>query len=122
MRVSNIDKLYMKGVIAMYSKNVGRLDAYVRISAGLMMVSLGVMKHKGWLVAIGSMKVAEGITRYCPILAICNCTTFTDEELLDEAFGCAIDCNCDSDKDHLEDDFEELEHACNCHHFDESEK
>ena len=34
-------------------KNVGRMDAYVRISAGLMMVSLGIMKHKGWMAALG---------------------------------------------------------------------
>ena len=122
MRMSNLDKLYVKGVITMCSKNVGRLDAYVRISAGLMMMSLGVMKHKGWLAAIGSMKVAEGITRYCPILDMCHCTTFTDEELLDEAFGCAIDCDCDEDYDEFEDDFEELEHACNCHHYDEGEE
>lgn len=95
----------------MCSKNVGRMDAYVRISAGLMMVSLGIMRHKGWLTALGSMKVAEGVTRYCPVLDMFNCTTYTDEELLEEAFGCEYD--------DLEDDFEDLEHVCCCHHHEE---
>lgn len=100
-------------------KNVGRMDAYVRISAGLMMVSLGIMRHKGWLAALGSMKVAEGVTRYCPVLDMFNCTTYTDEELLEEALGCDIDCEYDDDYDDLEDDFEDLEHACCCHHHEE---
>ena len=89
-------------------KNVGRMDAYVRISAGLMMVSLGIMKHKGWMAALGSMKVAEGITRYCPVLDALNLSTLSDEELLDEALGsCVIDIEEDDD-----DEFEKiLRHA-----------
>ena len=95
-------------------KNVGRMDAYVRISAGLMMVSLGIMKHKGWMAALGSMKVAEGIPRYCPVLDALNLSTLSDEELLDEALGsCVIDIEEDDD-----DEFEELEHQCGCHHED----
>ncbi|MFR6472181.1 MAG: DUF2892 domain-containing protein [Turicibacter sanguinis] len=109
----------------MCQKNVGRLDSYVRISAGLMMISLGIMKHKGWLAAMGSMKVAEGITRYCPILDLCHFTTLSDDELLEEvlleeALECAIDdacgCGCDDDFD----DYGELEdeHDCHCCHHD----
>ena len=89
-------------------KNVGRMDAYVRISAGL------IMKHKGWMAALGSMKVAEGITRYCPVLDALNLSTLSDEELLDEALGsCVIDIEEDDD-----DEFEELEHQCGCNHED----
>ena len=73
--MSKNETLLMKGVIHMCVKNVGRMDAYVRISAGLMMVSLGIMKHKGWMAALGSMKVAEGITRYCPVLDALNLST-----------------------------------------------
>lgn len=104
----------------MCQKNVGRFDSYVRISAGLMMISLGIMKHKGWLTAMGSMKVAEGITRYCPILDLCHFTTMSDDELLEEvlleeALECAIDGGCGCDYD--DDDFEE-EHDCHCCHHD----
>ncbi len=113
----------------MCQKNVGRLDSYVRISAGLMMISLGIMKHKGWLAAIGSMKVAEGVTRYCPILDLCNCTTLTDDELLEdelleEALECVIDDVCGIDyEDELDasQDFEEHTHECHCnHHHDDA--
>ena len=112
--MSKNETLLTKGVIHICVKNVGRMDAYVRISAGLMMVSLGIMKHKGWMAALGSMKVAEGITRYCPVLDALNLSTLSDEELLDEALGsCVIDIEEDDD-----DEFEELEHQCGCHHED----
>ena len=98
--MSKNETLLTKGVIHMCVKNVGRMDAYVRISAGLMMVSLGIMKHKGWMAALGSMKVAEGITRYCPVLDALNLSTLSDEELLDEALGsCVIDIEEDDDDD-----------------------
>lgn len=114
MKMSINERLLMKGVISMCVKNVGRMDAYVRISAGLMMVSLGIMKHKGWMAALGSMKVAEGITRYCPLLDALNLSTLSDEELIDDAIGnCVIDIEEDDD-----DEFEELEHQCSCHHQD----
>ena len=80
-------------------KNVGRTDAYIRISAGLMLISLGIMKHKGCLAALGSLKVAEGVTRYCPVLDLFNCSTMSDEELLDEALGsCVLDVEEDEDE------------------------
>ncbi|BEH90394.1 MAG: DUF2892 domain-containing protein [Leuconostoc sp.] len=91
-------------------KNVGRTDAYIRISAGLMLISLGIMKHKGCLAALGSLKVAEGVTRYCPVLDLFNCSTMSDEELLDEALG-----SCVLDVEEDDDEFEELEHECGCH-------
>lgn len=56
------------------TKNVGRVDAYVRVSGGLMLVAFGTaaMARRPSLgsvlaVAVGSMKVAEGITRYDPM-------------------------------------------------------
>lgn len=114
MKLSINETLLTKGVINMCVKNVGRMDAYVRISAGLMMISLGIMKHKGWMAALGSMKVAEGVTRYCPMLDALNLSTLSDEELIDDAIGnCVIDIEEDDD-----DEFEELEHQCGCHHQD----
>ncbi|MGL4338279.1 MAG: YgaP family membrane protein [Turicibacter sp.] len=113
-------------------KNVGRLDAYLRISAGLMLVSLGIMKKKGWIAAIGSMKVAEGVTRYCPVMDLCHCTTMSDEEILEDALcmgasdyygddysdDCDYDCDCDFDCDCDEDcdcEFDcECDEDCDC--------
>lgn len=55
-------------------KNIGTLDAYLRVSGGLMMVALGVaaMTRRSGIgsflaVTLGSMKVAEGVTRYDPM-------------------------------------------------------
>ena len=96
-------------------KNVGRMDAYVRISAGLMMISLGIMQHRGWMAALGSIKSKVSLG-YCPVLSMLNMSTLSDEELIDEALGsCVIDIEEDND-----DDYEEVGHECCCHHHDET--
>lgn len=63
-----------KGRCALMTKNVGMVDAYVRVSGGLMLVAFGAAAmarrpNLGSVLAItlGSMKVAEGITRYDPM-------------------------------------------------------
>lgn len=55
-------------------KNVGTMDAYLRITGGLMMVALGAAaaaRRPGLgqmlMVTLGAGKVAEGITRYDPM-------------------------------------------------------
>jgi len=90
----------------MCQKNVGRLDAYIRISTGIMMTGMGIMRDKSWLVAMGSMKIAEGITRYCPILDLIGYTTLPEEECLEELLGPEYD------------DEIEIEHECQCVHHD----
>ncbi|MBO8164742.1 MAG: DUF2892 domain-containing protein [Brevibacillus sp.] len=56
-------------------KNVGTLDATLRITAGLLGLaySVGQMARRPYrtpwfLMAMSAMKVAEGITRFCPML------------------------------------------------------
>ena len=50
-------------------ENVGLLDAYLRLTLGFTTLGLG-MRHKIPLVVlVGSMKIAEGVTRFCPILS-----------------------------------------------------
>lgn len=49
-------------------KNVGDTDAYLRLTCGLTMLGIGVMDRSRLLIALGAMKVAEGITRWCPLL------------------------------------------------------
>ncbi|HAX73323.1 MAG TPA: DUF2892 domain-containing protein [Firmicutes bacterium] len=106
------------------SKNVGRIDAYLRISSGLLLISLAIMKKKGWLAALGSLKVAEGVTRYCPVLDLCHCTTLTDEEILEEVLGLShseFDDYCDCDYDDYDDydctcdDDCDANCQCDCH-------
>ena len=49
-------------------KNVGELDAYCRIAGGLTLLGIGIMGSSKTLSFLGSMKVAEGVIRFCPIL------------------------------------------------------
>lgn len=88
------------------------------------------MKKKGWVAAIGSMKVAEGVTRYCLVMDLCHCTTMTDEEILEDALcmgasdyygddysddcDCDFDCDCDCEFDCDCDDDCDCEVDCKC--------
>lgn len=59
-------------------KNVGTYDAFIRISCGLTGLAWGIAslirRPNGtmpWMVTMASaMKVAEGVTRFCPMLAM----------------------------------------------------
>jgi hypothetical protein len=53
-------------------ENVGKLDAYLRITGGLTLLSMGIIHSSKTLSLLGSMKVAEGVTRYCPMLHLLN--------------------------------------------------
>ena len=45
-------------------RNIGDLDAYLRITGGLSMLGIGIICSSKLVTLIGSMKV----TRYCPIM------------------------------------------------------
>ena len=98
----------------MCQKNIGRLDAYMRISTGIVLTSVGIMRNKGLLTVMGSMKIAEGVTRYCPMLDLIGLSTISDEEILEDILG----FDCDMDDEYCEDDpeFEDMNHECHCSH------
>ncbi len=58
--------------------NIGRMDAYCRITLGLAMLACSTAKfvHRPMGTApligalIGGMKVAEGVTRFCPLVCL----------------------------------------------------
>ncbi|MFZ5943277.1 MAG: YgaP family membrane protein [Bacillota bacterium] len=49
-------------------KNVGDLDAMLRIWGGLFLLASGINRDSEMMMALGAGKVAEGITRFCPML------------------------------------------------------
>lgn len=54
------------------TENVGVVDAYLRIFGGLTLLALGAGRKLGrtssiLAVVLGASKVAEGMTRYCPL-------------------------------------------------------
>lgn len=65
------------------NKNVGTIDAFMRITCGLygLVWSAARMARKPKsnfyciTALVSAMKVAEGITRFCPLLALMNKTT-----------------------------------------------
>lgn len=69
-------------------KNVGTVDASIRITLGLLGLAYGIGKmsrrpyRTPWLLmAMSAMKVAEGVTRYCPMLAGMGINTRTENGL-----------------------------------------
>ncbi|MGI6224832.1 MAG: YgaP family membrane protein [Peptococcales bacterium] len=60
-------------------KNVGDLDALIRIWGGLFMFGMGINRDSSTLMAVGAGKVAEGITRFCPMLYLLGLSTIEEE-------------------------------------------
>lgn len=65
----NTSKLALvKKEVLPLQKNVGDFDAYLRIAGGLTLVGLGIMHRSKLALVMGSGKVAEGVTRWCPLM------------------------------------------------------
>lgn len=69
-------------------KNVGTVDASIRITLGLLGLAYGIGKmskrpHRTpwFLMTMSAMKVAEGVTRFCPMLYSMRMDTRTGEGL-----------------------------------------
>lgn len=65
----------MLGGVAYMRQNVGQLDAYIRITGGLTLLGFGVAKKSTPAIFAGAMKVAEGVTRFCPMLYLLGLDT-----------------------------------------------
>lgn len=69
-------------------KNVGKIDAIMRITCGLTglawatsrMVRRPYSSMPMILAVLSGMKVAEGITRYCPMLGLFGVNTMSEHE------------------------------------------
>ena len=59
----------------MVKKNIGIVDAYARITCGLTMLGLGISKKSKFMVSLGAMKTAEGITGFCPMYYLLGMST-----------------------------------------------
>jgi len=57
------------------AKNVGRLDSYLRLTVGFSMLGFGIAKKSDLMILLGAGKIAEGITRFCPMLYVLGITT-----------------------------------------------
>lgn len=65
-------------------QNIGMLDRYLRLMCGLVVYGAGAqMKRgssfaKGAMLTFGAMKIAEGVTGWCPIMYACGVKTNQD--------------------------------------------
>jgi uncharacterized protein YjeT (DUF2065 family) len=57
-------------------KNVGDADRFIRIAGGLFLLGYGITRDSSLWMAMGALFVAEGITRYCPMLDAAGVSTF----------------------------------------------
>ncbi|MET3291767.1 UNVERIFIED_CONTAM: hypothetical protein ABID98_004337 [Brevibacillus sp. OAP136] len=69
-------------------KNVGTIDAVIRITFGLLGLAYGAGKMSrrpyrtpGWLMFLSAMKVAEGVTGFCPMLKMMGASTRKEDVL-----------------------------------------
>lgn len=76
-------------------KNIGDLDAYMRLSCGLTMFGIGIIKRSRCMIGFGSMKVAEGIVRFCPVMYMLGIDTLEKHFLEDEEE--LYECTCDGE-------------------------
>ncbi len=59
----------------MMEKNVGLIDSYIRLTGGLFFLGYGITRASTVMMALGAMKAAEGITRFCPMLYLLDMST-----------------------------------------------
>ncbi len=56
-------------------ENIGTIDRYLRLTAGFYLLGAGIKRSSDLLMIMGSMKIAEGITKWCPMLHVLNMST-----------------------------------------------
>ncbi|PGZ97240.1 MarR family transcriptional regulator [Bacillus pseudomycoides] len=64
----------------MFKQNIGTINAFIRITIGLVILSCNIAKlaRRPWriwpklMLWVGAMRIAEGIVRFCPIVAACK--------------------------------------------------
>lgn len=51
-------------------RNVGLLESYLRLIVGFTTFGYGIIKKSKFSVLMGSIGIAEGLTRWCPMKAL----------------------------------------------------
>ncbi|MBA2175953.1 DUF2892 domain-containing protein [Halobacillus locisalis] len=86
--------------------NIGIMNAMIRITAGFSMLTFLTIRagrkedasiHPTWIV-MSSLKIAEGIVRYCPLTAAYE-QLATERDGKEESWGQNYDYDPDEDKD-----------------------
>lgn len=70
------------GGVILVRKNIGLIDAYARLSCGLTMFGMGICKKSKFMIALGAMKTAEGITGFCPMYYFMGISTKKSDNIM----------------------------------------
>lgn len=71
----------------MVKKNIGIIDAYARITAGLTMFGMGITRKSKFMITLGAMKTAEGITGFCPLFYVLGISTKKSDNIVGVLHG-----------------------------------
>lgn len=63
-------------------KNVGTLDAHIRLTLGFSLLGMGIISSSKSMVTLGALKIATGISRFCPIMHLLQITTLEEDDSL----------------------------------------
>lgn len=62
--------------------NVGTLDSHIRLFLGFYLLGAGIIKSSTLMTSLGAMKIATGISRFCPILHVLKLSTVGQDDPL----------------------------------------
>ncbi|NMA95397.1 MAG: DUF2892 domain-containing protein [Clostridiales bacterium] len=51
-------------------QNMGKMNRFLRLTAGFYLLGVGINRQSNLLMVAGSMKIATGLTKWCPIVHI----------------------------------------------------
>lgn len=60
-------------------KNIGDIDATLRLSGGFTLLGAGILKKSTLMILAGSILLAEGITRFSPLFYLIDFSTYDED-------------------------------------------
>ncbi len=60
-------------------KNIGDIDATLRLSAGFTLLGTGIFKKSVLMILAGSVMIAEGVTRFSPLFYLLDFSTYDED-------------------------------------------
>lgn len=64
--------------------NVSDFHSYCSLVGGFTLFGFGIIKKSNTAIFLGSMRIATGVTKWCPIMSLLNLTANNDCEFAEE--------------------------------------
>ena len=103
-------------------KNLGTMDAGLRITAGLTVFGIGIYKRKPLVIALGALEAASGMVRYCPMYALAGLDSCNPKKKLIRQLKHAVRaCTCGHQETHDHEQHDMHTHYHDHHMFETDE-